>query len=169
VTLYHGSESPLRRGRLSLFRITLPSGEAKGSWEVRTDLGAVARTYQLPAFQAENWLSSPAAGLGEPRKPVLPNYLYVEAAVNSNATLTLHNTQSGARFDFDLKDAGAERELEGRPGSARVQVLERHKVWLHGTVTDGSSGRPTPVRLAFRSRDGRYIPPYGHRTEINNA
>jgi hypothetical protein len=26
-----------------------------------------------------------------------------------------------------------------------------------------------PARLAFRSKDGRYIPPYGHRTEINNA
>ena len=28
---------------------------------------------------------------------------------------------------------------------------------------------PTPVRLAFRSKEGRYIPPYGHRTEINDA
>jgi len=25
------------------------------------------------------------------------------------------------------------------------------------------------VRLAFRSQDGRYIPPYGHRTEINDG
>jgi hypothetical protein len=25
------------------------------------------------------------------------------------------------------------------------------------------------VRLAFRSKEGRYIPPYGHRTQINNG
>jgi hypothetical protein len=169
VTLYHGRETPLRRDRLSLFRITLPAGETQGPWEVRTDLGVVARSYQLPAFEAEKWLSSPSAGLGGPRNPVVPNYLYVEAAVNRNATLTLHNTRSGTRFEFDLKDAGDDREIEGRPGGPRVHEIERHKVWLHGKVVDGSSGRPTPVRLAFRSADGRYIPPYGHRTEINSA
>ena len=25
------------------------------------------------------------------------------------------------------------------------------------------------MRLAFRSKEGRYIPPYGHRTEINDG
>jgi len=39
----------------------------------------------------------------------------------------------------------------------------------NGRVLDGATRRPTPVRLAFRSRDGRYIPPYGHRREINNG
>src|SRR6185437_6401310 len=54
-------------------------------------------------------------------------------------------------------------------GGARVEVLERDKAWLHCKVLDASTGRPTPVRLAFRSREGRYIPPYGHRTEVNSA
>src|ERR1019366_7240219 len=39
---------------------------------------------------------------------------------------------------------------------------------LHGKVVDSATGLPTPVRLAFRSKEGRYIPPYGHRTEIND-
>ncbi|MFZ0964681.1 MAG: hypothetical protein WAO35_27805, partial [Terriglobia bacterium] len=51
----------------------------------------------------------------------------------------------------------------------RVEVLEAVKTWLHGKVVDSATGRPTPIRLAFRARDGRYIPPYGHRTEINDA
>jgi len=34
---------------------------------------------------------------------------------------------------------------------------------------DRETGRPTPIRIAFRSSDGRYIPPYGHRTEINSG
>ena len=40
---------------------------------------------------------------------------------------------------------------------------------MHGRMVDDSTGRPTPVRMAFRSNDGRYMPPYGHRTEINSA
>ena len=31
------------------------------------------------------------------------------------------------------------------------------------------ANEPTPVRLALRSKEGRYIPPYGHRTEINDG
>jgi hypothetical protein len=42
-------------------------------------------------------------------------------------------------------------------------------VWVHGKVIDRATGRPTAARLAFRSAHGRYIPPYGHRTEINDA
>jgi len=53
--------------------------------------------------------------------------------------------------------------------NARIEVLETHKVWLHGQVVDRETGHPTPVRLAFHSADGRYIPPYGHRTEINDG
>ena len=36
-------------------------------------------------------------------------------------------------------------------------------------MLDASTRRPTPVRLAFYSTDGRYIPPYGHRRDVNNA
>jgi hypothetical protein len=168
VTVYQGKENPLRRERLSLFRITLPR-DAQGPWELTADLGIVARTYQLPKFETESWLSAPTAGLGEPRKPVVNEYLYAEAAVNNNATLTLRDTKTGVRYDFDLSKAAPGQELEGRPRGPRIQALERHKVWLHGKVVDQSTGRPTPVRLAFRSREGRYIPPYGHRTEVNSA
>ena len=52
---------------------------------------------------------------------------------------------------------------------ARVELLERDKCWLYGEVVDTATRRPTPVRLSFRSPEGRYIPPYGHRTEINYA
>jgi hypothetical protein len=50
-----------------------------------------------------------------------------------------------------------------------VEFLEHEKIWVHGKVVDTSTGRPTPVRLAFRSAEGRYIPPYGHRTDINTG
>src|SRR5207244_8048883 len=55
------------------------------------------------------------------------------------------------------------------PSGSRSEIMELDKVWLQGQVVDGATQKPTPVRLAFRSREGRYIPPYGHRTEINDG
>ena len=75
-------------------------------------------------------------------------------------------------YAFDLDGAEPGKELAPRSSAtttARVEILERETVWLHGQVIDRSTGRPAPVRLAFRSKEGRYIPPYGHRTEINDA
>ncbi len=168
VTVCHDGENPLRRERMSLYRITLPAGDAN-DWQVGVDLGIVARTYKLPPFEADQWVASSAIGAVEPRKAVEPNCLYIEAAAGRNATLTLRNTKTGVKFDFDLSGLEPGQELKGQPNSARVEVLERQKMWLHGRVVDKSTGRPTPVRLSFRSKEGRYIPPYGHRTEVNSA
>ena len=78
-------------------------------------------------------------------------------------------SRDGKKYEFELGEVVPGRDLEARPSGARVEILEAEKTWLHGKVVDAATGRPTPVRLAFRSRDGRYIPPYGHRTEINDA
>jgi hypothetical protein len=169
LTVCHGGDNPLRRERLSLYRITLPEVGAPDAWQATVDLGIIARTYQLPLFEPEAWVKSPATGTAEPARPVEPKHLYIELSAASSATMTLRNTRTGAQYDFDLSRVQPDRELEGAPGGARIQVLEREKVWLHGRVLDGSTGRPTPVRLAFRSNEGRYIPPFGHRTEINSA
>ena len=67
------------------------------------------------------------------------------------------------------RSLGGKEASAGDAEAARVEVLHGEKVWLHGEVVDASTGRPTPVRLAFRSEQGRYIPPYGHRAEINDA
>lgn len=169
VTLFHSSDNPLRRERLSLYRITLPEGGAQDTWEPSLDLGMIARSYMLPIFEPENWVGSPATGTAEPARPMESKYLYIEASTAKDATLTLRNKATGAQYNFELSRVQPDRELPGAPAGPRIQVLEREKVWLHGKVVDGSTGRPTPVRLAFRSKDGRYIPPVGHRTEVNSA
>ena len=57
-----------------------------------------------------------------------------------------------------------------RPREAEaLRSLSTDRRWVHCRVLDPESKRPTPVRLAFRSKEGRYIPPYGHRTEINDG
>lgn len=160
LTLYHGRENPLRHERRRLYRITLPEPGAPERWSVEVDLGLVVRTFGATQFNPEQWLKDGTAGLGESTRPKAdPRYLYAEIACSNEATLTLRDTASGARHDYDL--AGRER------GPIQVEVVEPQKVWVRGKVVDGATGRPTAARLAFRSKEGRYIPPYGHRQQVN--
>lgn len=172
LTLFHGPENPLRYDRLRLYRVTVPEPgeEEEGRSKVETDLRDVARTYVLSDFEPDVWVAAPDAGVISRIDPVRgTRYLYAEITACSQATLTLRDNKSGKEYQFDLEKVVPGHELEARPGGARVEVLEYDKVWLHGKIVDSAKDRPTPVRLAFRSKEGRYIPPYGHRTEINNG
>ncbi len=162
LTLFHGHEHPLRHERRRLFRITLPDQADPDRWSVETDLGIVVRTFPSAGFLPEEWLKSGTAGLGEAtRSKPDTRHIYAEIACSNGARITLLDNKTGARHTFDVS---------GREKSAlRVEVVEPHKVWVRGKVVDGASGRPVPARLAFRSKDGHYIPPYGHRTEVNTA
>jgi hypothetical protein len=172
LTAFHGEEDPLRYERLALFRLTLPAAaaEEEGRWKVAVDLGTIARTFVLSDFDPQAWLTTPRRGLGETEQPARgARYLYVELTASREATVTLRDAKTGKAYEFDLSQVVPGRELEARQGGGRIEILEAEKVWLHGRVVDPASGRPTPVRLSFRSKEGRYIPPYGHRTEINNC
>jgi hypothetical protein len=172
LTLFHGREHPLRYQRLALYRVTLPEGgaEQKERWEFSIDLGVVARTYALNEFQPDAWLGAPDPGIGAREKPIQNGrHIYVELTATPDATLSLRDAQTGRVYDFDLWRAGPGPAPTASDLGVRLEVIEPTRVWLHGKVTDSATGRPTPVRLAFRSRDGRYIPPYGHRTEINEG
>jgi len=172
ITLYRGHRTPLRYEQLSLYRLTLPQAEADDElrWKVQVDLGIVARTYSLSDFEPEASLSATDAGLGEKaERNKSRRYLYTEVTASPEATLLLRDTKTGAHYEFELGQVAQGRELKPKPAGPRIEILEREKVWLHGQVVDASTNRPTPVRLAFRSRDGRYIPPYGHRGEINDG
>ncbi len=172
LTLFHGLEHPLRYERLSLYRVTFPEGgaEEKNRWQASVDLGVVARTYTLNEFQPESWLTAPDAGIGGQEKPPKgARKLFLEVTASPNATLSLRDTQTNRTFEFDLSRVVPGKELEAGGKELRIEVLETQKVWVHGKVTDAATRLPTPARLAFRAADGRYIPPYGHRTEINDG
>jgi len=171
LTLFHGRDNPLRSLPLALYRLTLPDSlDDMTRWEVSVDLGVVARAFALPEFAPEKWLLEPGKSLGGRDKRVPGNrYLYVEVAANADATLYVRDTRRNLQYEFELGNVIPGKELEARSGSARVEVLQPRKVWAHAQVIDKEMGKPTPARLSFRSAEGRYIPPYGHRTEINDA
>ncbi len=164
VTLYHGRRHPLKYERLQLYRFTLPEGASANAdeWDVDVDLGVVARKYALRAFSDEAWLGAPDPRVRPAAGPPTAPCVYVEITASPEAMLTLRERSTGQAAAFDLS------ALQPSAG-ARVELLHPHKTWLHGEVIDRTSGRPTPVRLAFRSLEGRYLPPYGHRYEINTG
>jgi len=172
LTLFHGRQNPFRYERLYLYRIRLPETSADDleRWNVSVDLGVVARTYFLKDFDAYRWLSASVKGLGEQNQRQRDRrYLYTEVTASPDTTLSLLDVKAAKRYEFDLGRLVPGKELDARPVGARVEVIETQKVWLRGQVVDSATGRPTPVRIALRSKDGRYIPPYGHRAEINDA
>ena len=54
-------------------------------------------------------------------------------------------------------------------GKVRVEVLPPPRNWVRMRVIDRATERPTPARVHVRSADGRYLPPYGHRHEVNDG
>jgi hypothetical protein len=171
LTLYHRAENPLRCEPRALYRITLPEAAAEDAarWQVSIDLGTVARTFALPEFEPEAWLAAPAKGLGEKTKVSQgARYLYAEITASAAATLTLADSKSGKRYAFELSKLVPGSELQATEGGGSIDIVAHGRRWVHFRVLDSESKRPTPVRLALRSKEGRYIPPYGHRTEVND-
>ncbi|MBM3501743.1 MAG: hypothetical protein FJX74_24070, partial [Armatimonadetes bacterium] len=165
ITLYHGRAHPLQHRRLQALRVILPQQEAALAEELAADvdLGVIARQYAVPAFDGERWLAAPLQGWGEEPPRAVPRVdLRLEVSASTEATLTVggHAVSLGPVYETG---AGASHD-----GAVRVELLDRERTWVHVTVEEASNGHPTPARVHFRSPDGRYLPPYGHRREVND-
>jgi hypothetical protein len=156
LTLFDGGENPLRFEKLTLYRITLPEAIADVQrWKVEVDLGIVARTYALGAFQPESWLASPEAGVGERSRPGPEDrFLYAEVTASREATLYLLDSRTGKRYAFDLGHFAAGKEASPRYGDAvRVEVRSARRFGCAGR-----SWTPPPAalhRCAWRSAPNR--------------
>ncbi len=165
ITKFSGEHHPLRHERLESVRIDLPDSadRQKAAAGADIDLGVIARRYQVQGFDPAAWLKAPVKGRGEaPDNP--PAALALDVAGSKDATLTISGQELPVGDLYDLHEASA------GAGRDRVQatLLTPHRAWLHAKVVDASTGKPTPARVHFRSEDGRYFPPYGHRHEIND-
>jgi len=161
LTLFEGKEHPLRRHRLESLRITLPEPSCLADVRATVDLGTVARTYAVPAFVPDEWLADPVQGWGEEPVSLEPaKQVLLDVSASADATLSV------AGQDVPMADVFGKGGTERGP--VRVELLTPRKTWVHVTVEDASTGRPTPVRVHFRAPDGRYLPPYGHRHQVND-
>ncbi len=176
LTLFFGQEHPLRHRPLRTFRITGAPTEAATSERsvpspaldrlpaLAIDLGIIARQYAVPAFDPDSWLrgegiDTPLAeqGAAEPARA-----LFADITASADATLTI------GEHAVPLREAYKRGSAEAAGGTVRVEIVDPQRAWVHVTVEDGATGRPVPSRVHFRDRHGRYLPPYGHRHEVND-
>jgi hypothetical protein len=166
ITLYHGREHPLRHQRLEAVRITLPDEELSRIENIKLEIdqGIIARTYSVPSIDSEAWLNALPKGCGEaPEQPQPVKQFVAEITASPDALLKV------AKHEVELKDLYTEGKSKSRDGKVCIEVLTPHKTWLDVTIEDSSTGLPTPARVHFRASDGRYLPPYGHRHEVNDG
>jgi hypothetical protein len=163
VTLYHGREHPLRRQRLESLRVALPEPSFQDNIKTAVDLGVITRHYAVPAFDPERWLEGQPRGWGEETEPPQPTpRLLLDVTASTDATLRVDN------HEVPLGPVYLNGEGQSADGQVRVELLTPRKTWVHVEVTDSVTGQRTPVRVHFRAPDGRYLPPYGHRHEVND-
>jgi len=170
ITLYCGAGHPLRHVPRRVYRLILPPTEkvATKDLDVKLDLGVVTRVYAVPGLTGQQWLKAQEAGLGTPRPKEEPKREFlVEATASEGATLTV---KAGKKrpHEIDLGQAWRKGSARSADGKARIELLHPRTTWVHVTVIDASTGKPTPTRVHFRGARGDYIPPYGHHAVVND-
>jgi len=169
MTMYNGPGHPLRHVPRRVYRLILPAGEKVTAKEldVNIDLGIITRVYAVPGLTHDQWLKAAEAGLGLPRPKDQPQRDFlVEATGSEGATLTVKAGKK-AEHEIDLGQAWNKGSARSADGKARLELLHPGKTWVHVTVVDSSTGKPTPTRAHFRGTKGEYIPPYGHHGVVN--
>jgi hypothetical protein len=163
ITLYHGQHNPLRYQPRQTLRVTLPDDDASltSQLPLDVDLGVIAQSYAPVPFHPEAWLKEQMRGWGEEPENSEPRVL-VDIIASPEATLRV-----GAH-EVAMGDVYSQGVAESTDRQARVELLTPRKTWVHVNVVDEATGSLTPARVHFRSPDGRYFPPYGHRHEVNN-
>ena len=181
VTLFNGAADPLVLAPRRQLRV---SASSQGGVELPSvDLGVGISTRPLTALRAADrpgpigWgRPSPAGREGDrDTVPVAASDVGDERLEPPTADSTLLDValapDARLRFrDGDITLAEIERSAATGGGAARVggltiESLGRPEIRTRVVVT--ADGAPAPSRVRFVAADGRYLPPLGHREEVN--
>jgi hypothetical protein len=158
VTAFRGSASPLALRPRRTVRV------AGATAPLTVDLGQVFRQRPAP--------SSPAAdrgrpghgsvvGWGLPRdEPVSGGPVLVDLAMAPDATMTMGPEVVAAER---LPPEGSSRRF----GRLTIESIPTPTHRLEVEIVDPATGASMPARVRFQAADGRYLPPLGHRDEVN--
>ena len=158
VTLFDGSADPLTRG--PRFQVRIDSGERQ---KPRVDLGTIFRALSAPVASASAGADA-VFGWGTPRAiPTLDTEaaVFADLALSPDARLTLGDWSISAAA---LTPGAVLRDPTGRTS---IEVLPLPRVRVEVEVRDDASNELIPSRVRFTAMDGRYVPPAGHRDEVN--
>lgn len=160
VTMFRGTADPLARGPRFQARVA-------GGRSPTVDLGVVIRTSPAPAPRGSltdaGSSGATVVGWGTPRvggaRP--DGDELVDLAIAPDAIVDL----GGWTVTGGALDEGA-RQVD--PGGRRsIEVLPAPRLPVEVEVVDLATGERIPARVRFTAADGRYLPPDGHRDEIN--
>ena len=163
VTLFAGSASPLS---VEPRRQILVQGFGEGLPSVDLGIAIASRSLERPMAEAQprtqpetpiGW--GRAGQRGSAQSAADRRGSVVDIAVAPDAVV---------RFgDWELPAARLDERAVSPDGRIAIQPLAPRDVRVEVTVTDGSTGEATPARVRFVAADGRYLPPLGHREEVN--
>ncbi|MFI5225455.1 MAG: CehA/McbA family metallohydrolase [Candidatus Limnocylindrales bacterium] len=164
VTLFDGTADPLARS--PRFQI-LVGGPADRPLEV--DLGTIIRTRPAPRAVAAPIVppdsgGAPVVGWGTPRSATLDAEAgdrIVDLSVAPDALVAIDGWAVPGR----ALAAGA--TLRDPAGQRSIEVLAATDIPVEVVLADAAGGDRSPARVRFVAADGRYLPPDGHRDEVN--
>ena len=152
VTAFRGTASPLALSPRRTLRI-----EGADADTVDVDLGQVFRV--RPSRVEAPQTDGDPIGWGTPRDAAV-DHIEVDLAHAADAILAVGGTTiPTARL--------AEEGIDARVDTVRIEVLPTPTARVDVEIVDRATGHPTPARVRFVAPDGRYLPPLGHRDEIN--
>jgi hypothetical protein len=154
VTTFHGRASPF----VVQPRRTLRADGSAAAEPITADLGQVFR--QRPASLPDE-RGAEVVGWGSARSSTnRGRSIDIDLAVAPDATITIGPTS----IPVDRLPADGQRRRFGR---VTIEALPTPTRRVEVEVVDAASGRVVPARVRFRAPDGRYLPPLGHRDEVN--
>jgi hypothetical protein len=158
VTAFSGTASPLSVQPRRTLRIEWPVA-ANGPADVSVDLGQIFR--QRPAPPSTPATDGEVIGWGTPPQgaPIDPAIL-VDLAFAPDATLSVGATSVPAA---KLPREGSRRRFD----RVTIEPLPTPTQRLEVEIVDRATGNHVPARVRFVAPDGRYLPPLGHRDEVN--
>lgn len=154
LTLFDGTADPLL---LTARRQILVEGMGDELPTVDLGFAIASRPWRAPGAGDERG----PIGWGQPAtsEPVLPTGLIVDLALAADASIDFGG--------WTVPAADLDGPQDGRRGGMRIEPLPAPDVRLEVTVS--ADGSPSPARVRFVAADGRYLPPLGHREELNPA
>lgn len=157
VTTFRGTASPLAVEPRRTLRI-----DGDPETPVAVDLGQVFRERPAPSpLEGRSDDSSAIAGWGIPRIDDGPvGGVLVDLALAQDATIAVGS---------EVVPAGRLPTDGGRTrfGTVTIESLPTPTRRVDVEIVDAETGEPMAARVRFRAIDGRYLPPLGHRDEIN--
>jgi hypothetical protein len=164
VTLYQGSDDPLRRSARFSIAIDEPSEP------LEVDLGTIIR--RRDATSTANVGPDAIVGWGSPRRreaqpgrrsggAPAPHRRIIDLSIAADAIVRVGGREIPGR---SILDSSVPDDPDGGPS---IEILPSPSVPVEVELTSALTGTHLPGRVRFTAADGRYLPPVGHRDEVN--